>query len=969
MSSSAMLRILFQPAVLVTAFALVLVAFMCPDPLSSSGVSLMVISPVNQTYGNASSSPAAASTVTFGLPSVANNASSVATSTTTTPYATTSTAGPSQPLAPQTLHSAIPAAQNVVLPPSPGNQPLDGSAATQVAPVGVTGGYPIVPSYPVPTSPTVPPVVASQQPVVPPVAPSPYVAGPQAPPSAPASPPANRRDGPVWSTLEGERLGTLVNTDPRLQSISPSTGPASTPPQDSIVITQNERISNQTTAAQAGSGANGPASGTTSSANNSSSPAGTSPFAAPDVLRGQQLSLVEVKFGPLGSCYRGPNGDRTCTPASIQAQFATQRLASDGLAFDVSGLPAGLRTSPILLLSCVVTLIVILLLVIPSTLARIKPQLLGDILQSGQWQRYYDKAQHIALWVRLAVALLLLGTGISMRIIVSKAVYAFNANNASRTLPVAFFRPDLRTSAPKGSVGLQAYVGHAFTLLWVSVILLLVECWLERARLKREEAVRIARGDLEAKWGRDALDYAMNSVMASARSKRSGQGSTADKVDNGGAAKEWKLEEGYLKRSSSLSEPHTIARKPVPRYKGSLDPVLRRAESTRSNVKAATQGWAAAPVIYADVKHNFYSQQHDRKDSQVNITDRHNGDCPPYHSESRAPSRATSRAPSRNQHTRTPSTYSLPYEERSGTFFSGRQDGDYRRPFEHYGSPAHYDDDDDDVDARCDGQGRWAAASMTPRPAYVEDEADIEERILTARYDRGFPVDQSRSEGGHGRLYEDSIGVQRKGEYPQRSRSLSLGTQDRPSRQDTSTPMPLYATRVPSRQGSRDQYPSENPHMDLQRQRSTRSLAEQAREPLASGAGLLRRALSSRAQAPRFVARIDPRAPVGQQRQRHDDDLDDGRGYENGLHAYRYGGQDPHPQARLVGRDWEQEHRSASRCAGNLQYDTDGPYYATAALSRHDNERSTSPSASSEPTTHAQHPQKMGLRGLRYIKS
>lgn len=220
------------------------------------------------------------------------------------------------------------------------------------------------------------------------------------------------------------------------------------------------------------------------------------------------LSYLELKYGPMGGCHRDENNTRTCTPASLSPSSLSsigENLASS-TTMDTRSLPTSInRVFPILLLTSFITCFVLLLVSIPTLLARTLPTKYASYLSpDSAVQRHLTHVQHYALYVRVILAVLILIPGVGLRMQVSKCVYAFNAANAGKTLPDHTLREEILDSAV--SVGIKAYTGQAFGILWASVVLLLIETFVERRRLRREEAVQQARKDIEGQYGRDVFE-------------------------------------------------------------------------------------------------------------------------------------------------------------------------------------------------------------------------------------------------------------------------------------------------------------------------------------------------------------------------------------------------------------------------------------------------------------------------------
>lgn len=466
---------LLQPCVLVTALILVLVTLTCPDPLSSSGVTLITISPANLTNvsdaATGAASPSASAVTTFGASDSANvstassdaldPASTAATNSSSASESTTPTATTSSTLNNTTSATPLPRSRRAM------HQAISTLYHREVEPQ------------------------------------------------------------PASSLVKNDSLSFNDDLGPvRLERIN---------------VTDDQ---GNTTAASNNTAAGTPV-------------VTTGGFVVRNVPTGERLSAVELKFGPLGSCYRSSTWDRVCTPASLQPTFDSSGITAandQGLRFNTSGLPEDMRTTPILLLVVFVLLSMLVALAIPSTLARLCPGRFAHILENKQWTRIYAQVTQLALYARLAIALLLLGTGVSMRIVASKAVYAFNAANAGVVLPGSLILLDVPNPL-RDTITLRATVGRAFSMFWASVALLAIEFWLERSRIRREEAVRIARGDLEAKWGREVLEQ----VQAS---KNSAAAAPMTMVDLGKSA------------GNAVTHPIQVRRKAAPAYKGPLEPIV-----------------------------------------------------------------------------------------------------------------------------------------------------------------------------------------------------------------------------------------------------------------------------------------------------------------------------------------------------------------------------------------------------------
>lgn len=937
-----MLRILLQPAVLVTSLILILVSFICPDPLSSSGVSLMVISPVSQTANsNATNS---ANTIAFGLPS--STSASGNNTMTSTPQSTTNAYNSSAPL----LQPLVGTSQGSATP----NQQADPSQSTPTGQSVVTPANTFVQASvsnstrPVSNvqQPQSPPTSTTQQPVVYQQPASGQYLGPRQPSPA---------QGVSLPLTPQRRYEVTFLTEPLSSRIAPrqvqrpsnSTDTLSLQPSSpALVTTQNERINRTSTFNDTD------ANGSPTQASNATATALPETSSASYHPTGEQLSLVEMKFGPLGSCVRTSSSDRTCTPPSLNAQYMATKLASDSLTYDISGLPTKMKTSPILLLTAVVVLLALLLLAAPAMIARCRPDLLGEVLESGPWQRYYDRAQRMALWVRLSVVSLLLVAGISMRTQISKAVYAFNANNASILLPDASLRPEVPASL-RHQIGLSATVGHAFTLLWVSIILLLVECWLERARLKREEAVRLARGDLEAKWGRDALEYAMGKLdTVKARPSVEKVDSSDDTVAH--SASETSFGERIFRRKFGVQEPPLVARKPVPAHKGGLGFVLSRTASSRSAHSTKAHAAAAPQKVWTGKEPHLPRYENNTCDSGV--PGHHRVDCPPYVTDTRclcrhpsraasySASRAPSKAPSRAQSPHASSTYTLPCEDSAGSY----KHVDGRRPFEDYATGS---DDGAYYSQPKRHRQNW---QLDQHNNSSEEENEFEEQILSAKLAHRFAHDDLWSKSADDFHCYNSATRGTKRSFHQGDRSVSAGGW---YESDNPTPVPLYDTRIRMNE-VRSVPPRSSSALGLTRQRSSGSLVEIAGRGKETFKKSFQRNITSR-KIPHRASRaiIAQRRNDSRRSWASDDDDED----------HRYDSEGNSPVGLEFARARRQYQQNPSRSTTPL---SDPGFYQHPPSTQSTRHRPChSPSASmSSLNSSSQLGPRMGLRNIRYIK-
>lgn len=222
-------------------------------------------------------------------------------------------------------------------------------------------------------------------------------------------------------------------------------------------------------------------------------------------LQPSQLSLLEVKYGPLGGCFTDLSGRRFCSPASLASDFEDFEQDLQGLntGLIVTGLPSRLRVTPILLLIVLVGTGLLLATSMPMALTRFgptAPAFARHLSPDSPVQRYLMRMSVLLLYSRLALALLLLGSGISLRMVAGTAVTAFNAANSTRRLAASM------TLVDSDTISLMAGIGNAFGLIWATVALLLIEAFLERRRARREDAIAQARKDIEGQYGREVFE-------------------------------------------------------------------------------------------------------------------------------------------------------------------------------------------------------------------------------------------------------------------------------------------------------------------------------------------------------------------------------------------------------------------------------------------------------------------------------
>lgn len=220
-----------------------------------------------------------------------------------------------------------------------------------------------------------------------------------------------------------------------------------------------------------------------------------------DGVTTRELSRIAMKLGPLGSCFRNAKGDWSCTSARLASTFDYAQLEGVGVRFKTAGMPTGISTSPSLLLIALLALVVNVAVAAPIMMAKTMPAKFGSILESGPRERGLRGALDATFWLLILSWLFTVGSGLSMRISLSKAKTAFNAANAGLTLPL-----ESTTDRNTSGVTLTADIGGGFGLLWVALLLMAASAFLMRKRTQRDRAIAEARADMEAQYGRKVFE-------------------------------------------------------------------------------------------------------------------------------------------------------------------------------------------------------------------------------------------------------------------------------------------------------------------------------------------------------------------------------------------------------------------------------------------------------------------------------
>lgn len=210
----------------------------------------------------------------------------------------------------------------------------------------------------------------------------------------------------------------------------------------------------------------------------------------------QSSSLIQLRLGPLGSCFRTTDGHESCTPAKLAASyqykglqssmnttaspgFNVQELLPDSMTFYATVL---LLLTILLLCVCICTTAHLILLF------RHNRQLQQSISASQAISTFFKPASllqslvtAITKWFLIVIAMILVVSSGIQKYRLSNAKNAFNSAN-----PIA-----------NDSIILQADTGNAFGFAWVSTLLLVIAFWLQRTANRRESAMSNARKELQ----------------------------------------------------------------------------------------------------------------------------------------------------------------------------------------------------------------------------------------------------------------------------------------------------------------------------------------------------------------------------------------------------------------------------------------------------------------------------------------
>ncbi|PWN34433.1 uncharacterized protein FA14DRAFT_157088 [Meira miltonrushii] len=207
-------------------------------------------------------------------------------------------------------------------------------------------------------------------------------------------------------------------------------------------------------------------------------------------------SWIQLRIGPLGSCFRTADGRESCTPAKLAASYQykglqgimnttaspginVQELLPDSMTFYATVL---LLLTIMLLCVCIFTTTHLVLLF------RHNKQLQQSTTASQAITTFFKPTSMwkslmtaITKWFLIVIAMILVVASAIQKYRLSNAKNSFNSAN-----PIA-----------NGSVALQADTGDAFGFAWVSTILLIITFWLQRTANRRENALDTARKELQ----------------------------------------------------------------------------------------------------------------------------------------------------------------------------------------------------------------------------------------------------------------------------------------------------------------------------------------------------------------------------------------------------------------------------------------------------------------------------------------
>lgn len=140
------------------------------------------------------------------------------------------------------------------------------------------------------------------------------------------------------------------------------------------------------------------------------------------VRRSGKTSKLELTFGPLGSCFRSISGRRSCTAARLAPSYDSSQLTDElNGGFIIDKLPTKMPNIPAFILATLIVLIIALALAVPVVLVAVQPARFGFLLEAGPRERQLRSAQGLACWTLIVMWVLLVASGISMRITFANA--------------------------------------------------------------------------------------------------------------------------------------------------------------------------------------------------------------------------------------------------------------------------------------------------------------------------------------------------------------------------------------------------------------------------------------------------------------------------------------------------------------------------------------------------------------------
>lgn len=206
-------------------------------------------------------------------------------------------------------------------------------------------------------------------------------------------------------------------------------------------------------------------------------------------------SLIQLRIGVLGSCFRTREGHESCTPAKITAIYQYKGLQSAINSTSSINVEEILPDNMTFYATILLFLIVLLLCVCIFTSVHI----FLFFRQNKEIQQSMSASQAITTFFQPTSTLHSITTIISkfltailaLVLVVSSAIQKYKLSNTKNSFNSA--NPIMNDSMTT----LQADTGNAFGFAWISTLFLIIAFWLQRTANRRENALRNARKEIQ----------------------------------------------------------------------------------------------------------------------------------------------------------------------------------------------------------------------------------------------------------------------------------------------------------------------------------------------------------------------------------------------------------------------------------------------------------------------------------------